>query len=60
MIDRIVAGNKVSFALPIPGATRTFGTVYRVARSKTGIDYGVKDQDGQNRLIPARFITKEC
>jgi hypothetical protein len=55
--DRIAGGDRVSWALDMPGAVRQFGTV--TGRKRQG-RYPVKDAKGVYRLIPARFITKEC
>jgi hypothetical protein len=58
--DTIVRGDRVSWSLG-DGFPRAFGTVTRMTTKDYQRAYAVHE-DGSDiaRIIPARFITKEC
>lgn len=56
--DTITRGDRVSWSLG-DGLPRQYGRVVRVTTKDYQRAYAVRDDDGNGRIIPARFITKE-
>lgn len=56
--DVIKRGDRVSWRLD--GQHRQFGRVIRMCTANYMPAYSVRDDDGIGRIIPRKFITKEC
>lgn len=59
-VDTIKRGDRVSWSLG-DGFPRAFGRVVRLCTQDYQRAFSVReDTSGMGRIIPARFITKEC
>ena len=59
-LDDIAPGNRVSWQSSTGYEPRRFGKVRKVRKSQGQRYFHVTDDDGIPRVIPGRFITKEC